>query len=310
MKSRLLFISAMLIVSGVFAHAQVNVYPVVLDENIPAEAASNLSNKIDRILSSYGYGSVSTVERAVLSVAIDIIENNVTPTNPPRVSKKIELTLKLGDVVDNKVFGSTSIMLSGIGTNDNKAFISSFSTLKPENKNIKKFFADVDDAIAAYYAENKQVILNKARSIALTGNFDEAIAYLVTVPPVNADCYSACQSQAIVYYTEKVNQSSQAAFNNARAAWTSAKDAVGASRALSFLKQVDPASDVYPEALTLWDEISDKLDKDELEAKEHAKQVYEDKVQFRNSILDAIKSIGVAFGEHQPQSVTKLIRRW
>ena len=310
MKSRLLFISAMLIVSGVFAHAQVNVYPVVLDENIPAEAASNLSNKIDRILSSYGYGSVSTVERAVLSVAIDIIENNVTPTNPPRVSKKIELILKLGDVVDNKVFGSTSIMLSGIGTNDNKAFISSFSTLKPENKNIKKFFADVDDAIAAYYAENKQVILNKARSIALTGNFDEAIAYLVTVPPVNADCYSACQSQAIVYYTEKVNQSSQAAFNNARAAWTSAKDAVGASRALSFLKQVDPASDVYPEALTLWDEISDKLDKDELEAKEHAKQVYEDKVQFRNSILDAIKSIGVAFGEHQPQSVTKLIRRW
>ena len=310
MKSRRLFISAMLIVSGVFAHAQVNVYPVVLDENIPAEAASNLSNKIDRILSSYGYGSVSTVERAVLSVAIDIIENNVTPTNPPRVSKKIELTLKLGDVVDNKVFGSTSIMLSGIGTNDNKAFISSFSTLKPENKNIKKFFADVDDAIAAYYAENKQVLLNKARSIALTGNFDEAIAYLVTVPPVNADCYSACQSQAIVYYTEKVNQSSQAAFNNARAAWTSAKDAVGASRALSFLKQVDPASDVYPEALTLWDEISDKLDKDELEAKEHAKQVYEDKVQFRNSILDAIKSIGVAFGEHQPQSVTKLIRRW
>lgn len=310
MKSRLLSISAMLIASGVFAHAQVNAYPVVLDENIPAEAASNLSNRIDRILSSYGYGSVSTAERVVLSVAIDIVENNVTPTNPPRVSKKVELTLKMGDVIDNKVFGATSVMLSGIGSNDNKAFISSFSTLKPENKNIKKFFADIDDAIAGYYAENKQVILNKARSIALTGNFDEAIAYLVTVPPVNADCYSACQDQAIAYYTEKVNQSSQAAYNNARAAWTSEKDSIGASKALSYLKQVDPASDVYPEALSLWDTISDKLDKDDLEAKEHARQVYEDKVQFRNSILDAVKSIGVAFGEHQPQSVTNLIRRW
>ena len=310
MKSRLLSISAMLIASGVFAHAQVNAYPVVLDENIPAEAASNLSNRIDRILSAYGYGFVSTAERVVLSVAIDIVENNVTPTNPPRVSKKVELTLKMGDVIDNKVFGATSVMLSGIGSNDNKAFISSFSTLKPENKNIKKFFADIDDAIAGYYAENKQVILNKARSIALTGNFDEAIAYLVTVPPVNADCYSACQDQAIAYYTEKVNQSSQAAYNNARAAWTSEKDSIGASKALSYLKQVDPASDVYPEALSLWDTISDKLDKDDLEAKEHARQVYEDKVQFRNSILDAVKSIGVAFGEHQPQSVTNLIRRW
>lgn len=310
MKSKVFILSIVLIISCISANAQVNVYPVVLDENVPVEAASNLSNKIDRILSAYGYGSVSHAERMVLSVAVDVVDNNVTPTNPPRVSKKLELTLKLGDVVDNKVFGSTSVLLSGIGTNDNKAFIYSFSSLKPENKNIKKFFADVDSEIASYYTENKQVILNKARSIALTGNFDEAIAYLVTIPPVNAECYTTCQSQAIAYYTEKVNQSSQIAFNNARTAWTSEKDSIGASKALSYLKQVSPASDVYPDALSLWDEISDKLDQDEIEAKQHAKQVYEDKVQFRNNILDAVKSIGVAFGEHQPQNVTKLIRRW
>lgn len=310
MKSRLFFISIMLIVSGTLAYSQVNVYTIVFNENIPSEAASNLSNKIDHILSTYGYGSVSTVQRAVLSVVIDVVENNVTPTNPPMVSKKIELTLKLGDVIDNTVFGSTSVNLSGIGNNDNKAFISSFSSLKPENKIIKKFFADVNNAIVSYYGENESVILDKARSIALTGNFDEAIAYLVTVPPVNSECYSACQSQAIAYYTEKVNKSSQMAFNNARAAWTGEKDSIGARKALSFLKQVDPASKVYPGALSLWDEISDKLDQDELEAKEHAKQVYKDNVQFRNSILEAVKSIGVAFGEHQPQSVTKLIRRW
>jgi hypothetical protein len=310
MTSKIIFVTMVLIASGISAHAQVNVYPVVFDESIPAEAASNLSNKIDRILSTYGYGSVSNVERMVLSVVVDIIGNNVVPTNPPRITKKVELTFKLGDVVDNKVFGSTSVLLSGIGVNDNKAFISTFSSLKPENKIIKKFFDDVNSELNSYYSESKQVLLNKARSIALTGKFDEAIAYLVTIPPVNTECYSACQSQAIAYYTEKVNQSSQVAFKNAMAAWTSEKDSIGANKALSFLKQVNPASDVYPEALSLWDEISDKLDQDELEAKEHAKQVYEDKVQFRNSILDVVKSIGVAFGENQPQSVTKLIRRW
>lgn len=310
MKHKFLFLSLSLLICAVHGNAQENVCPVIFDENIPAEAASNLSNKIDRILSAYGYGTVSVAERMVLSVAVDVVENNVTPTNPPRVSKKIELTFKLGDIADNKVFGSATVNLSGIGTNDNKAFISSFSALKPENKALKKFFADVYNAMASYYADNRQVILNRARAVAMTGNFDEAIAYLVTVPSVNMDCYSACQNQAIAYYSEKVDQSSRSAYHNARAAWTAQKDAAGATKAMAFLKQVDPASEVYPDALSLWDEISDKLNKDEIEAKEHARQVYEDKVQFRNSLLDAVKSIGVAFGEHQPQSVTKLVRRW
>ena len=84
---------------------QTPVYPVIFDENIPAEASRNLENKVEHILSAYGYGSVSTPERMVMSVTIDVVENNVTPTNPPRVSKKIDVTMKVGDAIENKVFG-------------------------------------------------------------------------------------------------------------------------------------------------------------------------------------------------------------
>ena len=76
------------------------------------------------------------------------------------------------------------------------------------------------------------------------------------------------------------------------------------------LKQVDPASNIYPEALALWTEISDKLDSDEQEARQKALREYEDKVQFKKSIVDAVKSVGVAYGEHRPQSITKIFRRW
>lgn len=298
------------IVSIAHTFGQTPVYPVIFDENLPAEATRNLENKVDHILSAYGYGSVSTPERMVMSVAVDVIENNVTPTNPPRVSKKIDVTMKIGDVIENKVFGSAVVSLSGIGLNDTKAFIAAFNNLKPENKVVKKLFSTVDSAMEEYYAANSQVILDKARAMAIKGNFDEAIAYLVSVPPVNMDCYNACQDLAITYYVEKVNQASQNAYSNALAAWTANKTQAGAKEALRYLKNVDPASASYPQALQLWDEISGKLDQDEIEAKEQAKKEYEDKVAFRNSIVDAVKSIGVAFGEHQPQSVTKLVRRW
>ena len=73
---------------------------------------------------------------------------------------------------------------------------------------------------------------------------------------------------------------------------------------------MNSASADYENALHLWDVISEKLDRDEVEKKEMARRVYEDKVQFKNSIVDACKAIGVAFGQGQPDSVTKNIRRW
>lgn len=310
MKKVIVFAICMAIVSITQAFGQTPVYPVIFDENLSAEATRNLENKVDHILSAYGYGSVSTPERMVMSVAVDVIENNVTPTNPPRVSKKIDVTMKVGDVIENKVFGSAVVSLFGIGLNDTKAFIAAFNNLKAENKAVKKLFSTIDSALEEYYATNSQVILDKARAMAIKGNFDEAIAYLVSVPPVNMDCYNACQDLAITYYVEKVNQNSENAYNNARAAWIADKTKEGAAVALGYLKSVDPASDVYSDALRLWAEMSDKLDDDERKEQEHARQVYEDKVAFRNRILDTIRAIGVAFGEHQAQSITKLIRRW
>lgn len=298
------------IVSIVQAFGQTPVYPVVFDDNLPAEAVRNLENKVEHILSSYGYGCVSVPERMVMSVAVDVVDNNVTPTNPPRVSKKIDVTMRIGDVVENKVFGAAVVSLSGVGLNDTKALIAAFNNLKAENKSIKRLFSTVDAALEDYYTTNSQVIIDKARAMAMKGTYDEAIAYLVSVPPVNKDCYNACQDLAISYYVMKVNKTSQDAYSNAIATWTANKTQTGAKGALQYLKGVDPASESYPQALLLWDEISDKLDQDEIEAKEHAKKVYEDKVAFKNSIVDAIKAIGVAFGNHQPQSVTKLVKSW
>ncbi len=290
--------------------AQTGIHMVVFDENVPVEAAQSLEHKLDYILSYYGYATADYPERIAMSAKIDVTENLVSPTNPPRVSKKIDLTVKIGDAIDNVVFSAASIPLNGIGVTETKAFISAFSSLKPDNKYVKRLFSVLDEAMKNYYAENEQIILDRARSMALAGDFDQAIACLISVPPIDSECYKACQDKAVEYYVEKVNEASSTAYSNARAAWTASKDKHGAATALSYLKQVSPAADIYSEALALWDEISDKIDRDEVEAKEHVKQVYADHVQFRSSIVDAVKAVGVAFGQGQPQNVTKIVRYW
>ena len=289
---------------------QTPVCPIIIDDNLPSEVSKSLKNKADQILSSYGYGSVSSPDRTVMSVVVDVVENNVVHTNPPRVSKKIEVTMKIGDVVENMVFGSAVVSLSGVGLNDTKAYIAALGNLKAENKEIKRLFSTVEASLAEYYEKNSSVILDKAKGKVISGNYDEAIAYLISIPPVNEKCYEACQELAITYYIEKVNHSSYEAYSAALAAWTSNKTQSGAQEALQYLKMVSPASESYPTALQLWDDISEKLKQDEVEEKEHAKQLYNDRVAVRNSVLDAVRAIGVAFGEHQPESVTKLVRRW
>lgn len=310
MKGKIICALSGLFVSVGTVLAQTPVYPVFLTDGISSEAVTILNNRLDNAFSQYGFGFASSPERIALSISCNVTENHVVPSSPTRVSKKMDLVLKIGDVVDNQVFASVIIPLSGIGRSDNKAIIAAFSSVSSENHVLAGMLSNLEGKMADYYSSHSKEILNNARTKAMTGSFDEAIAYLVTVPSVDKSCYSECQSLAVSFYAEKVNEASREAYENALAAWVSSKDRQGASLAVSYLKKVDPASEAYPEALQLWREVSDKLDADEQAERAHAQQVYEDKVDFRNRILDTVRAIGVAFGEHQAQSITKFIKRW
>lgn len=291
-------------------NGQMPLFPIVNPESLPEEALRNLNNKMGNIIASNGYGSCNYAERFVLVANVDVVSNSIAPTNPPKISKAIDITLIVGDIVENKTFASCVVSLNGIGINDNKAFITAFSSLKTNNTSISAMLSKAYSEISWYYGSNKEKFLNNAKAMELKGNFDEAIAYLMSVPPIDDICYQTCQDYAIEVYKSKVKSKSVEAYLSAKAAWVGDKSKRGAYIALPFLKQVNPASECYTDALALWDEISDKLDADEIEAKEIAKAKYQDKQKFKSDILDACKSIGVAFCEHRPQSVTRIIRGW
>ena len=153
---------------------------VVVDDDIPTAAVKNIETKLQRALASNGIGDMDYTQRFVLAAKVDVVQNDVMPSNPPRVSKKLDLTLMVGDVIENKIYETCTMSLAGIGTNDAKAFVSAFSRVNPNNEDLQTMLAAAKEEIMAYYENNCDYIISNANSLAGQQKYDEAIARLMS----------------------------------------------------------------------------------------------------------------------------------
>lgn len=304
---------------------------VVADDDIPAAAVKNIETKLQRALASNGIGDMDYTQRFVLAAKVDVVQNDVMPSNPPKVSKKLDLTLMVGDVVENKIYETCTMTLAGIGANDTKAFISAFSRVNPNNEDLQTMLAAAKDEIMAYYENSCDYIISNAKSLAGQQKYDEAIARLMSVPEVCKECYEKCQAAAVKIFGQKLDADCSALLNEARNEWMHSKDSEGAAKVAGIISRIDPLWPEYPEVIKLRDEISAKLTADEKrewdmmmkqyeDEQTFKKQQYEDERDFRlqqhndeianqRLIIDACKEIGVAWSKNQPQTVTRNITR-
>ena len=192
---------------------------VVVDDDIPAAAVKNIETKLQRALASNGIGDMDYTQRFVLAAKVDVLQNDVLPSNPPKVSKKLELTLMVGDVVENKIYETCTMTLAGIGTNDAKAFISAFSRVNPNNEELQTMLASAKEEIMAYYEDNCDYIISNANSLASQQKYDESIARLMSVPACCQSSYERCQAAAAKIYGQRLNAECLVLLNEARNEW-------------------------------------------------------------------------------------------
>lgn len=285
--------------------------PVVQEDGIPQEACRMLENRLTRSIASNGFADNSYAERFVLVAKVDITSKDIVPTTPPRISQKIDVTLMAGDIVENKVFSTRTFSLAGIGINETKAFISAFSRLDPEQKDLQAMLAEAKEKIVGYYTTHCDEIIRNAQALAGMQKYDEAIFRLMSVPNVCSDCYALCQQTAVSLYTGKINSESTALLNEARTIWMKQPDDIGAQKVAVLINQIAPEASNYKEVEAFRKDIADKLEADARKAWDLEMKQYQDRQEFKRSIVDACKAVGVAFGKGQPQSIVKTITsRW
>ena len=277
---------------------RISISAVIPDyKDIPAEALQNLEGKLQSLVTAQGNGDRQT-DRFLITARVDVTSKDITQTAPPKVSMKMDITFIIGDVVEDKVYGTHTISTAGIGSNETKAYIQAFQRIKPNNPALQKFVADTKQKILDYYNGNCGFVVSDAERKAQMGQYDEAIAQLVTVPSVCADCYATCQAKSLEVYelrrkaeAAKLDKEGRELIRQARSAWSVKHDYECAQKALDLLAKVDPDAACVAEADKFVTEINAHLRKVEAQqaaaAAARAKQQWEFKMrQYEDNLAD------------------------
>lgn len=311
MKRIVLYLIGIVIVS--VCHAQnISINAQVVDENIPEEAARSLGTKLKSVLTANGYADNGYAERFVLTAIVDVTQKEVTPTTPACISEKMDITLMVGDVVENKIYASVTIQAAGIGTNVNKTFINAFRSINSENPRIQQMLNEAKEKIIEYYTNQCPIIIRKVQGLVATQAFDEAIFLLISVPDVCRDCFTQCQRQAGVVYQQKIDAESTILLEKARTVWaTSNQNMQSANEVADIISQINPRCSNYAEVLALRSSIEQKLQADDKRDWDLRMKQYENNEKYKQSIVDAYKTVAVAYAKNRPTTIYRtIVRSW
>ena len=209
---------------------------------IPAEAGKQLERKMVQILTANGISSKDVNNRFVITAKADITSKDVVASTPPRISEKIDLTLIIGDMVENKVFETITLPLIGIGINENKAYIAAINQVKPQSKDLVEFLDRAKEKIVNYYSIRCLQIIKKAQQLASNNEYDEAIYQLMQVPDI-CDCSKECQDLMIEYTIKRNNAIAAQLLNEAKARWAASPTPEGASEVADIIAKIPANTD-------------------------------------------------------------------
>ena len=312
-----------LLASGLYTNAQdngaISYYPVVTGDGIPAQAEQSLTAKMEQVLTHTGFGAANCADRFVMLAKCNVIEKDVAPSTPPRISQIVEVTFILGDVVENKTYASASFELKGIGLNEAKAWQTALNTLKSENPRFKTMFNDATEKINSYYTTNCKKIISEAKALASMGEHDRAIHMLMTVPDVCTECRNEAFAEAVSIYQQKIDNEGAILLVKAKNAWSKSQDAKGAEIAMEYLCSIPLASASFGEAEELGATIGEEISSDKAREWNQRLKEYNDEKEFRRreqsnqharsmARIAACRSAAEKWAENKPQ--TKVYLNW
>lgn len=265
---------------------------------IPAEAASLLKSRMQRAITADGFADNQATGRFALVAKCDVLEKDIAPTTPPRISQKLEMSFVVVDLIENKVYGSCDMIVFGIGANETKAFGAAFQKVSAQNRQIKTLLSEAKEKILDYYTYSCPQIQTEARTLASTGQFDKAIFSLTSVPPVCTDCYNSCKQLASEIYQQKIDAECNRLLEQAKSKWAASQSGETAIEVAEVISQIDPRASSYPTVVEFRGSVSSKLAADAKREWEFQMKKYDDNQQFKRSIVDACRAVGVTFAKN------------
>ena len=301
---------------------------IVPDGNIPAEAQKHLVSKLRQMATNYGLADNGLTDRFFITAEALVVSKDIVPTTPSRVSQKIEIVIYIGDVVENKVYGSLPLQATGVGQNENKAFINAFQKIPTRSTQIENFMDVVFYSIVSYYENRGNDIIKDAQLKAEMGNYDEALVVLFSIPDVCGEVTDKSRELAQSIYTQKVVKEGQNILRQAKSIWIAKQDMEGAVDALALLADISDDSGCGVERDALASTIQSKVNEIKIAEKEEEQKKwdfkmkqYEDSLELQRQQLkdqtaierakaSAINTASKKLGEIDINKVVSIVSGW
>jgi hypothetical protein len=287
---------------------------------LPAEAEAQLEIKLKQIASNYGMAGSVANPRFIITANISITTKDIIPGPPQQIAQNMDITLFIGDAIENKIFSNIIISLSGVGTNENKAFIDAIKQINTKNKKIETFLEEAKTKIIAYYSTQCDFINQKAIALKQQEKYSEAIYTLAQIPEVCQECYFKALNEMAVIYDLKINNEANSLLKNAISVWSANPNERGAQQAINYIMKINPQAKCYSDASKLLNTINTKIITDEKE-RLRKQEEYEKRQQIidaentkteaelERQRINAYREAAVEYAKNQPKVVYRNVYR-
>ncbi|MFK7811457.1 MAG: hypothetical protein AB8B59_03120 [Maribacter sp.] len=274
-------------------------------EKIPNGAKRLLINKLGKIITDNGISDNVKNSRFILVPNVSVLSKDITPTAPPKIALKLEVTLYVGDGVGGNLFESESIMAKGVGTNELKAYTNAISNIRTTNPKIEQLIAESKKEILSYYEEHCSEIGATANSLEAQGKTGEAL-FTITNIPVSTNCFKKNDQKIKTLYGKAINEDCKRKLNQASSIWAANQSLNAANEAGFLLASIDPRSNCFDDVKKLYEKIAVRVK----DISDRGWEYQLKGLELEKDTIDAAREIGVAYGNNQAQNVTYNTRGW
>lgn len=263
-------------------------------DSLAPTAQNKLESRLRQIVTVNGMDGGASFSNFSIVANITEGQKEITSGVRPLITITSDLELFIGNNYTGEKFASTSITLNGAGRNESKAYTTAFGHISASNAELQKFLQDAKRKINLYYETQIPNIIKQARSYAIRQEFEEALCLLTSVPTC-CNQYLDVEQCMLDIYQQYVDYDCAIKVNKARSIWNATQDKDGAALAGAYLASINPASSCREEALALAEDIRSRIGDDW----EFSKELIRDSVMLEEKRIEAMRAIGVAFGENQ-----------
>lgn len=272
-------------------------------EYLPDVARAAMAGKMRQIVNLNGMGATDDRGQFYITCTVAVTDKEVLGTAPAKIVQKMDVTFYVADALDQKLYGTATVSVRGVGENENKAYIAALKQIAPTQPALTALVRDANAAIIAYYEAQCDNILQQVRTLALAKQYEQAFFRLSLIPEACETCYARVLTVANDLFQKYIDDRAQANLAKARSIWNAGQDREAAIGAGEYLAQILPDATCYPQAEALAAEIKAKVRED----LDFYREMYVREVEYeqknRQDTIQAWREVGVAYGNHQ-QAIT------